>query len=187
MFDQPLGVMSWIRDKLADHIGDRVVLTPEGAVLVTSTGTESSYPRPPQSLNNSQIHSTHGTQSPRAHETASSIVCGSLLHMAARVSTRNRATMEKPYFLLKVESLCEATGYPLRTHRLEDKVLDAHKHEPITVITERYLGILRFCRWSQPGHNQKLAHFISEIRVERSHSLDVLYKLSQNRHNYWVL
>ena len=31
------------------------------------------------------------------------------------------------------------------------------------------LGVLRFCRWSQPGHNQKLAHLTSEILVERSH------------------
>ena len=46
-----------------------------------------------------------------------------------------------------------------------------HTREPITVITERYLVVLRFCRWSQPGHNQKLAQFISEIRVERSHSM----------------
>ena len=74
-------------------------------------------------------------------------------------------------FLLQVESLCGATGYPLRTPRLEDTVLDAHTREPITVITERYLGVLRLCRWSQPGHNQKLAQFISEIRVERSHSM----------------
>ena len=55
--------------------------------------------------------------------------------------------------------------------RLEDTVLDAHAREPITVITERYLGVLRFCGWSQPGHNQKLAEFISEIRVELSHSM----------------
>ena len=90
--------------------------------------------------------------------------------MAAGVSTRNRATMEKSSLLfVEVESLCGATGYPLRTPRLEDTVLDAHTREPITVITERYLGVLRFCRWSQPGHNQKLAHLISEIRVERSH------------------
>ena len=54
----------------------------------------------------------------------------------------------------EVESLCEATGYPLRTPRLEDTVLDAHTREPITVITERYLGVLRFCRCCQPGHNQ---------------------------------
>ena len=79
--------------------------------------------------------------------------------------------MEKSYILLQVESLCGATGYPLRMPRLEDTVLDAHTREPITVITERYLGVLRFCRWSQPGHNQKLAQFISEIRVERSHSM----------------
>ena len=72
---------------------------------------------------------------------------------------------------VEVESLCGATGYPLRTPRLEDTVLDAHTREPITVITERYLDVLRFGRWSQPGHNQKLAQFISEIRVERSHSM----------------
>ena len=89
--------------------------------------------------------------------------------MAAGISTRNRATMEKSSLFVEVESLCGATGYPLRTPRLEDTVLDAHTREPITVITERYLGVLRFCRWSQPGHYQKLAHLISEIRVERSH------------------
>ena len=89
--------------------------------------------------------------------------------MAAGISTRNRATMEKSSLFVEVESLCGATGYRLRTPRLEDTVLDAHTREPITVITERYLGVLRFYRWSQPGHNQKLAHLISEIRVERSH------------------
>ena len=89
--------------------------------------------------------------------------------MAAGISTRNRATMEKSSLFVEVESLCGATGYPLRTPRLEDTVLDAHTREPITVITERYLGVLRFCRWSQPGHNQKLAHLVPEIRVERSH------------------
>ena len=83
--------------------------------------------------------------------------------MTAGISTRNRATMKKSSLFVEVESLCGATGYP------EDTVLDAHTREPITVITERYLGVLRFCRWSQRGHNQKLAHLISEIRVERSH------------------
>ena len=53
IFDQPPGGMSWIRGKLADHVGDHVVLSTEEGVLVTSPGTESSYPRPPQSLNNS--------------------------------------------------------------------------------------------------------------------------------------
>ena len=108
--------------------------------------------------------------------------------MTAGVSTRNRATMEKSSFFVEVESLRGATGYPLRTPRLEDIVLDAHTREPITVITERYLVVLRFCRWPQPGHNQKLAHLISEIRVERSHLM-----LCTNCHkidipgNYWVL
>ena len=89
--------------------------------------------------------------------------------MAAGISTRKRATMEKSSLFVEVESLCGATGYPLRTTRLEDTVLDAHTREKITVIRERYLGVLRSCKWSQPGHNQKLAHLISEIRVEISH------------------
>ena len=33
--------MSWIWGKLADHVGDHVVLSPEGVVLMTSPGTES--------------------------------------------------------------------------------------------------------------------------------------------------
>ena len=53
IFDQPPGGMSWIRGKLADHVGDHVVLSPEEGVLVTSPGTESSYPRPLQSLKHS--------------------------------------------------------------------------------------------------------------------------------------
>ena len=48
IFDQPPGQMRLIRGKLADHVGDHVVLSPEGAVLVTSPGTKSSYPRPSQ-------------------------------------------------------------------------------------------------------------------------------------------
>ena len=60
---------------------------------------------------------------------------------------------------VEVESLCGATGYSLRTPRLEVTVLDGHIREPTMVITEK------------PGHNQKPALFISEIRVERSHSI----------------
>ena len=66
--------------------------------------------------------------------------------MAAGISTQNRATIEKSSIFVGVESLCGAAGYPLRTPRLEDTVLDAHTREPITVITERYLGVLRFWR-----------------------------------------
>ena len=58
--------------------------------------------------------------------------------MAAGISMRSRATMEKSSLFVEVESLCGATGYPLRTPRLEDNVLDAHTREQITVITERY-------------------------------------------------
>ena len=91
--------------------------------------------------------------------------------MAAGISTQNRATVEKIVSFVEVGSLCGPTGYPLRTPLLEDTVLDANTREAITVITQRYLCVLRFCRWSQPGHCQKLAHLISEIRVERSHSM----------------
>ena len=53
---QPPGEMSWIRGKLADHVGDHAVLSPEEVVLVTSSGTELSHPRPSQSLNNSSLN-----------------------------------------------------------------------------------------------------------------------------------
>ena len=59
--------------------------------------------------------------------------------MAAGISTRNRATMEKSSLFVEVESLCGATGYPLRTPRLEDTVLDAHTFEPITVMKDTWV------------------------------------------------
>ena len=66
----------------------------------------------PKPVSADQIHSTHGTQSPRAHETASSTVCGSQVHMAAGISTRNRATMEKSSLLLKLKA-CAGQGVTL--------------------------------------------------------------------------
>ena len=54
LFDQPPGEMSSVRGKLADHVADHVVLSPEGVDLMTSPGTESSYPHPPQSLKHSE-------------------------------------------------------------------------------------------------------------------------------------
>ena len=58
LFDQPSGEMSWIRGKLANHVGNHVVLSPDG-VLVTSQGTESSYPRPSNRWNTLQRIYTH--------------------------------------------------------------------------------------------------------------------------------
>ena len=58
MLDQYPGQMNSIRCKLADHVRGHVVLSPEKVVLMTSPGTESSYVRPPQSLNDSYGH-TH--------------------------------------------------------------------------------------------------------------------------------
>ena len=62
--------------------------------------------------------------------------------MAAGISAQNRAKVEKSSFV-EVESLWGATVYPLRTPRLEDTVLDVHTREPITVITQKYLSVLR--------------------------------------------
>ena len=69
IIDQPSSGMSWIRGKFADHVGDHVVLFPEGTVSVTSPGTESSCPRPLQSLNDSEVRGggTFGMSSDRTH------------------------------------------------------------------------------------------------------------------------
>ena len=56
IFDQPPGEMRGIRGKPTDHVEDDAVLYPEGAVSMTTPGTESSYPRSPQSLNDSLRH-----------------------------------------------------------------------------------------------------------------------------------
>ena len=67
LFDQSPGEMSLIRGKLADHVGNYVVLSPEGVVLVTSPGTKSSYPRPPQSLKHSLLENQHHLTIVRQH------------------------------------------------------------------------------------------------------------------------
>ena len=106
--------------------------------------------------------------------------------MAAGISTRNRATMEKLYLLLKVESPCRATGYPLRTPRLEGTVLDAH-----TLANQ--LRSSQIDTWAFYASVDGLSlgtiksWHISLLKSAWSITLDVLYKLSQNQHNYWVL
>ena len=91
--------------------------------------------------------------------------------MAAGISTRNRATMEKSYLLLKLKAcagqrvtLFERLDWktPCLMHTLANQLYRQHT---------KYLGVLRLCRWSQPGLYQNSALFISEIRVERSHSM----------------
>ena len=91
--------------------------------------------------------------------------------MAAGISTRNRATMEKSSLSLKLKA-CAWQRVTL-FQRLDWKTpcLMHTLAKPITVITQRYLGVLRFCGLSQPEYHQKSALFISEIRVERSHSM----------------
>ena len=91
--------------------------------------------------------------------------------MVAGVSTQNWATMEKTSVLLKLKA-CAAQLFTLFERLdLEDTVLDEHTREPITVITQRYQGVLRFCKLSKLGHHQKSALFGSDTRVERSHSI----------------
>ena len=51
ILDQPPGQTRRVRGKLADHVADHLVSSPKGAILVTSPGTNSLYPHPPQSLN----------------------------------------------------------------------------------------------------------------------------------------
>ena len=50
VFDQPSCEKSSIRSKLADHVGDNVVLSPGGAVLLTATRRIVDPPPPPPSL-----------------------------------------------------------------------------------------------------------------------------------------
>ena len=103
--------------------------------------------------------------------------------MAAGISTRNRATMEKSSLLLKLKA--RATQLVTIFERLDWKTpcLMHALEKPITVITQRYLSVLRFCRWSKLGHHQKWALLVSEIRVERSHSIFCTNR-HKNRHNY---
>ena len=54
-FYQPPGEMRSIWVKLADHVEDHAVLYTKGTVSMTTPGTKSSYPRPPQSLNDSAV------------------------------------------------------------------------------------------------------------------------------------
>ena len=70
LFGQSPGEMILIRGKLADRVGDHVLLPPDGVVLVISPRTESSYPRPPQSLKHSSNLSTfrNYNQQPRHRE-----------------------------------------------------------------------------------------------------------------------
>ena len=62
LFDQTPNEMSSSRGKLADHVGDHVVLSPEGVVVVPSPETESSYPCPPQPLKHSECQNGDSTK-----------------------------------------------------------------------------------------------------------------------------
>ena len=68
IFDQPPGGMSWIRGKLADHVGDHVVLSPEeGVLVIPGDGIVVSPPSPiVEQLETAEVHSHRPTppQSP---------------------------------------------------------------------------------------------------------------------------
>ena len=57
---------------------------------------------------------------------------------------------------------------------------DAHTREP--VITQKYLSVLRFCRWFKLVRHQKAWLFGSKIRMEMSHSI-----FCTNRHKIDVI
>ena len=58
----------------------------------------------PKPVSTDQIQSTHATQNPRAHETASSIVYSGQVDAAAGNSTQNRFTMESSTLLLSLKA-----------------------------------------------------------------------------------
>ena len=93
--------------------------------------------------------------------------------MADGVSTRNRATMEKSYLLLKLKAcagqrvtLFERLDWkaPCLMHTLANQLRSSHQDT-----------------WAFYASVDGL----TEIRVERSHSM--FCTNLQNRHNYWVL
>ena len=90
--------------------------------------------------------------------------------MAAGFSTRNRATMEKSSLLLKFKAcagqrvtLFERLDWktPCLMHTLANQLRSSQKDTWAFYASVDGLSL----------GNQKLAHFISEIRVERSHSM----------------
>ena len=106
--------------------------------------------------------------------------------MAAGISTRNRATMEKSYILLKLKAcagqrvtLFERLDWktPCLMHTLANQLRSSHKDTWAfyASVNGLSLGTIKSVRYSF------LKSACGEI------TLDVLYKLSQNRHNYWVL
>ena len=101
----------------------------------------------PKPVSADQIHSTHGTQSPRAHKLQAASYVGVRYTWPLELAHETELRWKNHPFV-EVEGLCRASGYPLRTPRLEDTMLDAHTREPITAITQRYLGVLRFYTWS---------------------------------------
>ena len=66
--------------------------------------------------------------------------------MAAGVSTSYDGKIVS--FVVVFESLCGATVTLFEYLDGKTPVLDAHPHELITIITQRYLSVVRSCRWS---------------------------------------
>ena len=57
-----------------------------------------------------QMQFTHATRSPRARQVAGRVVCGSKVDIVAGSRARDSATMEKPFFRLVFEVLCDPTA-----------------------------------------------------------------------------
>ena len=105
--------------------------------------------------------------------------------MAAGISTRNRATMEKSSLSLKLKTyagqrvtLFERLDWktPCLMHTLANHLRSSQKYTWAfyASVDGLSLGTIKSRRYS----------FLKS--AWRDHTLDVLYKLSQNRHNYCV-
>ena len=106
--------------------------------------------------------------------------------MAAGVSTRNQATMEKSYLLLKLKTcagqrvtLFERLDWktPCLMHTHTNQLQSSQKDTWAFYASVDGFSLGAFKSW----HNSFLKSAWRDI------TLDVLYELSQNRHNYWVL
>ena len=88
----------------------------------------------PKSVLADQIHSTHGAQSPRAHETEGSIACGSYVDMPLELAHETELRWNNRLFCC--ESLCGATvtlferldwKTPCLMHTLANQLRSSHK------------------------------------------------------------
>ena len=148
IFDQPPGGRSWIRGKLADHVGDHVVLSPEEGVLVTSLETESSYPRLPQSLNNFQIKPEIGDKQRKQAKVVPSIQAHALLvHLATECLRRPHLSSPPAYRIC-----CLLTLVHLHSARFPWRCSETEKNSTTSGLSVKPITNNAVC---SPGHRRR--------------------------------